>query len=196
VIELSSISELIETILNTSPRLVGIDGKDGSGKSTAACEIAKATGASVISLDDFIDKGKGTFADNLRYEEIGAAISKSNGSLIVEGVCLLNVIDRLGVKLDVHVYVKRISRYGFWYDIDECAFHEDHSDVIQYFESAETDIRNVMAKSKDSNAIRNQWKMPEFRQELIRYHAQRTRVRHQIPFSRFFAPSTLIKSST
>ena len=37
----------------------------------------------------------------------------------------------------------------------------------------ETDIRNAMSKAKKSNAIRNQWKMPEFRQELIRYHAQR-----------------------
>ncbi len=170
---LKSISEFIEIILSISPRFVGIDCKDGSGKSTAARKIARATGASILSLDDFICKGNGTFADNLGYKEIDAAISKTSGCLIFEGVCLLNVIDRLGVKLDVHVYVKRMSKYGFWYDTDECDFHADPADIIKSLESREADIRNAIFKTKNSNAYRNQWEMPEFRQELIRYHAKR-----------------------
>ena len=85
----------------------------------------------------------------------------------------MDIIDRLGVKLDIHVYVKRINGDGLWRDTDECDFRGDPTDVIQHLENAETDIRNAMSKAKKSNAIRNQWKMPEFRQELIRYHAQR-----------------------
>lgn len=171
MIELNSISELIEAIPVASPKLIGVDGKDGSGKSTTAYEIAKTTGASVVSRDDFIDKGKGTFVDHLRYEEIGAAILNSNGLCIVEGVCLLDAIDRLGVTLDIHVYIKRMSKYGLWQDADECSFYGDVSDAIQHFENRQTDIRNAMDKCRDSNAI--QWKMPEFTRELIRYHARR-----------------------
>lgn len=37
-----------------SPRIVGIDGPAGSGKSTLAADLAAATGAPVVGVDDFL----------------------------------------------------------------------------------------------------------------------------------------------
>ena len=53
------IREKIEQLLRKSskPLLIAIDGRSGTGKSTLADEVAKQTGGSLITGDDFYSGG-------------------------------------------------------------------------------------------------------------------------------------------
>jgi hypothetical protein len=52
------------------------------------------------------------------------------GGLIVEGVCLLDVLSRADTPVDGHVYVKRV-RHGYWADEDECVFADGVEEAIR-----------------------------------------------------------------
>ncbi|OJX68390.1 MAG: hypothetical protein BGO95_10805 [Micrococcales bacterium 73-13] len=50
-----AVDRVLERVVDApGPRIIGIDGPAGSGKSTLAAEVAAATGASVVGVDDFV----------------------------------------------------------------------------------------------------------------------------------------------
>ncbi|HWL03097.1 MAG TPA: uridine kinase [Microbacteriaceae bacterium] len=57
---MNTVAEVLDALENAggpardAPRIIGIDGPAGSGKSTLAAEIAAATGAPVVGIDDFL----------------------------------------------------------------------------------------------------------------------------------------------
>jgi uridine kinase len=49
-----SLRELVERLVHTAPRLIGIDGLPCSGKSTVAQHLCATLGAQCVALDDFV----------------------------------------------------------------------------------------------------------------------------------------------
>lgn len=84
--------------------LFAIDGYHGVGKSTVAQEIGTLLRIRVIHLDDFLVPDQGGFVEFIRYSELSAALRTR--PVVVDGVCLLAVVKRLGMVPDVHVYVE------------------------------------------------------------------------------------------
>ena len=54
----------------------------------------------------------------MRLDDVCNAVAGSDGLLFVSGVCLREVFSRAGCTLDAHIYIKRITTWG-WADEDE-----------------------------------------------------------------------------
>ena len=102
-------------------RLVTIDGIDGAGKSPTASWLAGALGFQWIELDKFLNEGKPGYVDYIRYADLRQRIFDARSQstpVIVEGVCVLEVLDRIEEKPDLTIYIKRPSADGFWRDFE------------------------------------------------------------------------------
>src|SRR5437773_2657943 len=99
---------------------IGIDGMNGVGKTPLARDLAALLGATVINLDKYVDERRGGFAPFMRCQEVTAALGATGeGVVIVDGVCLRAVAQRCGFAIDVHIYVKHVSKEtGCWHDAD------------------------------------------------------------------------------
>jgi hypothetical protein len=124
---------------------IGIDGVDGSGKSSLAASLALQLGSVALDLDDFLNKNQGGFVEFLDYEALRAAMSETP-MLVISGVCLRAALYRMDCSLDAHIYVKR-TRHELWADEPECVFpdglpaaiaeHRRNAALLARFESGE-----------------------------------------------------------
>lgn len=110
-------------------RRIGIDGVEGAGKSDLAVFLSGELGHPVLNLDDYLFQNQGGFVDFIDYPALSAAIS-SMPSLILSGVCLREVLERMQIDVDGHIYVKRM-RNGLWADEDACVFPDGIDAAIE-----------------------------------------------------------------
>jgi uridine kinase len=89
--------DIIHAIERKRVRFIVVDGIDGSGKSTLAKEISDKLGIIHINLDDYLNKNHGGFADFIDYSSLQDLIEQTNISIIIEGVCALAVVKKLGI---------------------------------------------------------------------------------------------------
>lgn len=153
--------------------IIGIDGVDGSGKTYLANGIAGTLKLPVVSVDDFVEKERGNYVEYVRYAELEAAFGDAREGVIVEGICLLDVLDRLRVSAACLVYVKRCDSDGLWYDDGD---YDDPSG------SAETVIARIakhcaaiaelesrlVKRRRDRDSAESS--ITPLRAELLRYH--------------------------
>jgi adenylate kinase family enzyme len=99
-----SIAELTKVISERRPQLIAIDGFLGAGKSTLAKRIAEDVEYRCINLDDFVPPNEGRFASNLDFSRLSESL-KGDHLTIVEGVCVLSVLKRIGLKCDMLIFV-------------------------------------------------------------------------------------------
>lgn len=162
--ELSTIADLGDVLCEIKAKglvLVGLDGMDGAGKTAIAHEVAVLTGWRVIHLDDYLVPDQGTFVDNLRYGDIKLEIESTNAPVLVEGVCLLDVADKIGISIAAPIYVKRVNAHGFWADEGECEFAMPADQKISELEDQ---TKQLIGDEFDG--------LTDFRKEIIRYHAR------------------------
>ena len=96
--------------------IIGIDGWMGVGKTTFAREIADLDSKRwAIDLDAFLIRNQGKFVGALQLPSLAAAIKSATAPIIVSGVCLLEVAKAIGLRLDSHIYIKRMNA-GIWAD--------------------------------------------------------------------------------
>lgn len=101
---ITAASDLATRLRRWPTGIFAIDGHHGVGKSTVAQQIATLLRIRVIHVDDFLVPGQGGFVDFIRYSELSTALRTR--PVVVEGVCLLAVAERLGIAPDVHIYVE------------------------------------------------------------------------------------------
>ncbi|MFQ5863424.1 MAG: P-loop NTPase fold protein, partial [Candidatus Brocadiales bacterium] len=119
-------SELMNTLkakgVMNNFMVVGLDGVYGAGKTTLAKNLAEKLSSEIIELDKFVARGQGGYVEYINYSSLKQAIDgarKQETSVIVDGVCLLKVLRRIDVKLDILIYVKQMRPDGSWLDEDE-----------------------------------------------------------------------------
>ncbi len=99
-------------------RLVAIDGVAGAGKSALGAQLATAfDGALHIDLDKFLVPKADKFVAALRLDELTEAL-RVPARKFVSGICMIRVLEAVGVRADALIYVKRMRRWG-WADEDE-----------------------------------------------------------------------------
>jgi uridine kinase len=91
--------------------LIGIDGVDGSGKSALAAWLSWQLEMPVVHLDLYLTPNRNPpewrTDDLARVIEVQEALERPT---IVEGLLLLNVLDAITRKPDVHVFVAKQGR--------------------------------------------------------------------------------------
>lgn len=99
-----TLDKIARRIDPTETSLIAIDGLPGAGKSTLASSLAERLRIRTVHLDDFIDPECTGFTDDLRYEDLRSALVQR--PLIVEGVCMRDVLDRLSLSPTRFVYLQ------------------------------------------------------------------------------------------
>ncbi|MEC9493047.1 hypothetical protein [Flexistipes sp.] len=158
--------------------VIGIDGKDGSGKSWLAAALAETQAADVISLDDYLERNQGGYTRYLDITAINQKLSRTGRPVILEGVCLLAAAELIGIDIDIRIYVKRMSPYGTWRDEEECdpalppeELIAERNKELEEFAKFEAILDYENGAEKEETAD-GDFSLPKLEKELIRYHAQ------------------------
>ncbi len=88
-------------------------------------------------------------------------LQATSGAFIVEGICVLQILDRLGIRPDAFVYVKRVA-HGYWLD-------EDHFDPQLPIEDHLAGVRESIRPVAEMLGESGEQGLAE---EVIRYHAE------------------------
>lgn len=115
----STLIKALKCLSLNSPSIISIDGVDGVGKSTLACKIAEELSLPHIEIDTFVHAQKEGYIKNIDYDRFGERIVQaiiSNQMIVVEGICVQQVLKKISLTPNVSVYVKVIDDYGFWMD--------------------------------------------------------------------------------
>ena len=99
-----SIAEIAERIRESDASLIAVDGLPGAGKSTLAAGLSAMLAIRAVHLDDYLEHESIGFTDYLRYGELRRALL--HRPVIIEGVCMLDVLDRLGLRPEQFVYLQ------------------------------------------------------------------------------------------
>lgn len=111
--------DLATRLAESSIRIVTVDGWSGSGKTTLAVSLANRLGLRCLELDDYLHKHLGGFLEHIDYASLSTALTdalKLSKPILLEGICVLEVLRRLRLNADAKVYVRRIVASGIWYD--------------------------------------------------------------------------------
>ena len=96
--------EVVRQLVASNASLIALDGLPGAGKSRLAVKLSALLSVRSVHLDDYLVRNSLGFIDHLNYRELRRALSLR--PVIVEGVCMLDVLDRVGLRPDQLVYLK------------------------------------------------------------------------------------------
>ena len=158
--EANSPTEVADLLRNVGASLVAVDGTHGSGKSHLADELGALLGIDVLHLDDFVAKNQGDYVRNIDFASVSTAISAAP-ALIVEGICVLQILEALRLAEDAFVYVKRVA-HGYWIDEDDL---NPQIPIDEHLAAVREEIRPIAQKLGESGEM-------GLAEEVIRYHAR------------------------
>ena len=118
---------LAEIIRDRQAGIVSIDGCDGVGKSPLARHLASLLDGTHICVDDYLHKHKGSYLDALNWGALEANIVAAiqlQKAVIIEGLCLLEVLTRVDIDPEYKVYMQVYSPDRRFVD-DEERWYED-----------------------------------------------------------------------
>ena len=146
-------------VLASTTAVIGIDGNDGAGKTYLARYIASKIHGEVVSLDDYIEQ-KGSYIPNLRIEDTRTKVRTAHGPVCIEGICLLEAAEKIGISINKLIYVKRMKGRE-WPDEVECDSKGRVEDLIR-----------TLGKETLIGVPEGTGELAEPRKEVICYHAK------------------------
>jgi len=81
-------------------------------KTTLSTKISNGLCIPRIELDDFVKENQGGYINFIDYKGLSDKIV-SKKPVIVEGICVLQILNKIQVKPDVSIYINVVDRYGF-----------------------------------------------------------------------------------
>ena len=115
VIETDNYPDILRTFLDCDDlAVIGVDGDIGAGKTTLADWLATRLSCSVIRLDDHAVRDAPGYAANLRIGALTSKLPPEGSVVIVEGICLLDACNRVGIQLSKLIYIKKLDRFQTW----------------------------------------------------------------------------------
>ncbi|WP_435274836.1 hypothetical protein ACMAZF_16485 [Psychrobium sp. nBUS_13] len=100
-------ADLIEILNEKYKGIIAIDGDLGGGKSIIANELSEKTQIPVVHVDDFLVPRTGRYVDSIQYLDLEKSIRKSGRPMIIEGICLLDVLNRIDLEHNQYFFIKR-----------------------------------------------------------------------------------------
>ncbi|MBW8330313.1 MAG: AAA family ATPase [Thiobacillus sp.] len=140
----------------SAKHVVGVDGFMGSGKTKLAFELAESLGGIRISLDTYIDRDADAqdYPSKIMRDYLASDLQKLKGAfqfVVIEGICLLEVLAPISWVPDSLVYVKRISTAGLWHD----GFH------LEDFETNQSTVENQEGLHRSEFEYHSKWRPHE-----------------------------------
>lgn len=170
--------ELSRRLQGGSVKVIGIDGKDGAGKSYLATALSRTQGAEVLSLDEYVAGGQGGYTAYLDLAAIKHRLISLGPPVIIEGVCLLAAAEQIDVRIDIRIYVKRMGPCGTWQDEEECDPALPPEELIAELDTELKQFGKYDAiLGGSSPGVKENMEdcdvaLPGLVKELIRYHAK------------------------
>ncbi len=174
--EVNTVSALAELLHCQFPAsltgTIAMDGNDGVGKTTLANALRRLIGGTVISVDDYVAENQGAYVPSLRALELRAALERACAPRIVEGVCLVNVLEKAGHDPDILIYIRQVTTDGFWHDQDTCDPDELVDELIARLSARMAAFARLDAE-RSGRPLPNPGTaaLTPLREEIIRYHA-------------------------
>jgi len=166
--------EIKNEISSKSVIIISIDGKDGSGKSTFAENISKQLNAVHIDLDEdkYLIKNKSTYVDFIKYsvlEDELDSLKKMEAIIVIEEICILKILDRLKIESGLKIYVKKLTRFGYWFEGQDFDYSRSADDIIN--EGEESLKKFIEISSHIEGVPKKDYQYQEsIHHEIIRYH--------------------------
>jgi hypothetical protein len=165
----ASIEGVQQFIESAGWRRIGIDGVTGAGKSFLADELSQALEVPVLDVDDYVHRNQGGYVDFVDYPALKSALA-SIPALILNGVCLREVLENLGTGLDGHVYVMRM-REGMWADEENCVFPDGVDAAIENLVSGTAMMARHFDEPSHHAGFEQDDESLQLQFEVMRYHA-------------------------
>lgn len=162
--DVDSLVKKIRDLCSVQKGIISIDGFDGSRKSDLAGQLCLKLPGVHIAVDRFLERNKGGYLSFLRYGELKEQIRESlaQGALVlVEGVCIRQVLEKVCIKESVDIYVKEFGPGG-WRD----------GVFLGQYASADEAIAGENANFAEYRRLNGKppVPLPPLRKELIQYH--------------------------
>jgi hypothetical protein len=157
---IANLAELCEQLSKLPPNaIVGVEGFMNSGKSYLSNAIGSSLGCHVIHIDDCVAPGDESlpYIERLSYERLKESLSSAcvgSSVVLVDGICLRQILARLEVNPAQFIYVKRMAANGLWHD----GFH---------LEDYEADEQSIMHEPEKSDLAYHSLERPHERAELV-----------------------------
>ena len=164
---------IVKLIENNDINIITIDGVDGSGKTTLASDISKQSSLKHIEIDDiYLVKNQGKYVDAIQYRRLKYDISWSmnnNQKLIIDGICILEILDKINIYPDLKIYVKKITDYNIWHDGIKFDYSKNVEVVLKQEDESLKEFIKIEAELEGKKPEIDKIKESIFH-EIMRYH--------------------------
>jgi len=139
-------------------KTIGIDGFMGSGKTYLAEQLEENINAKRIELDSYLVRGgKGDgYLNRFDFEKLITDYRNAllGGSVVfIDGICLLDVISKIGINLDRSIYIKKLGSNDYWYDGLDLDLFLESSQVCSPLGQSELVYHKEYTPHRNSNFI-------------------------------------------
>ncbi len=126
--------------------VVGVDGCFRAGKSTLSYFLGYSFFVPVINIDQFIFRENNQYSDHIRPElkELIEFYQNNQRTFVIEGTCLLNILEKINLSTDIFIYVKAL-KMGKWDNADTCD-HANPENIIRNIENESYPLAVEVAK--------------------------------------------------
>jgi hypothetical protein len=110
--------------LRSKPIIIGIDGSTGVGKSNLAYCIGCKFNIPVINIDHYVEEIHDSYKEAVALEPLDKLTKRyrnTERSYVIEGVCLLEILEALYINPDILLYYKLYNSRKEWVDEDACS---------------------------------------------------------------------------
>lgn len=100
-------------------RVVTIDGWSGSGKTALTKNIGQTLGLTHYQLDDFLHENRGGYLKEIDYSRLSESLTsgiRKGHAILIEGVCIQEVMKRIRLVPNLKVYLRKVDSSGIWHD--------------------------------------------------------------------------------
>lgn len=111
----NDLDALVARIMPLADGLVTFDGVDGAGKTGTMLRVGERLGCLTVDIDRFLDRHRGQYVEAIRYDELQDAIEEAeriSPLLLMAGVCMRDILQRLARTAQLSIYVQAMSTYG------------------------------------------------------------------------------------
>jgi hypothetical protein len=164
-------SESVQSLVKSAGwRRIGIDGVDAVGNAEVAAELAEALECPTLNVADYLHQNQGGYVDFIDYPALQAAVS-SMPAFVLSGLCLTEVLENLGARLDGNIYIKRMQE-GLWLDEDDCVFPDGIDTAIEALTDNLAAISRHLDEADEHPGHVSDDYSSDFVLEIMHYHDQ------------------------